>query len=249
MADLLLIYSGELFRRFMDALSEKERNPESAVVTAATCVFKGARACQSSIPLKELCAELDVDKSSISKINKKMQELKSAGKLTMPLVDKGNKSNRRTTVEIFAERYANKLKLGANVIHNLKIISRRVAEKNAFPGKQPTTIAAVCIYLACMKHGNEREKTSCREIANVSLVSEATINSVFSEHIRSIHGNYYKPPRSCPKCKKDKPQNRSMLQWWNHIRHIHPHACDYCCLEFTRKQQLKEHLQSYHHCL
>ena len=149
----------------------------------ATCVYIAAKQCRCDRPLKELCEEFGVDRSSVRKIHTEIHKLKSADKLTMPVVNKGKGMIRKTTAEIFAERYANELKLGVDVIKNLKKISRKIMEKGLLSGKQPSTIGAACVYLACTVHGDERQRRSYKEISAVSRVSEHTIASAFKKNL------------------------------------------------------------------
>merc|ERR1719397_284038 len=163
--------------------TKKEMKGRKAIVMVATCVYIAAKQCHCDRPLKELCEEFGVDRASVRKIHTEIHKLKSADKLSMPVVNKGKGLIHKSTAEIFAERYANELKLSVNTIKHLKKISRKVMEKGLLSGKQPATIGAACVVLACAVNGDEAERRSYKEISAVSKVSEHTISSAFKKHL------------------------------------------------------------------
>merc|ERR1719242_9404 len=173
-------FSGELFK---ELTTKKEMKHKRSIVMVATCIYIGAKQCNCDRPLKELCEEFGVDRSSVRKIHTEIHKLKSADKLTMPVVNRGKGLIRKTTAEIFAERYARELSLNANTIKHLKKISRKVMEKSLLSGKQPKTIGAACVALACAVNGDENERRSYKEISAVSSVSEHTIQNAFKKHL------------------------------------------------------------------
>lgn len=177
---LLYENKGELFK---ELVSKKEMRGKRSIVMVATCVYIGAKQCHCDRPLKELCEEFGVDRSSVRKIHTEIHKLKSSDDLVMPVINKGKGMIRKTTAEIFAERYANELKLNVNTIKNLKKISRKVMQKGLLSGKQPSTIGAACVYLTCTVNGDERERRSYKEISAVSRVSEHTISNSFKKHL------------------------------------------------------------------
>jgi len=173
-------FAGELFK---ELISKKEMKGKKAIVMIATCVYIAAKQCHCDRPLKELCEEFGVDRSSVRKIHTEVHKLKSADKLTMPVVNRGTGMIRKTTAEIFAERYAHELHLSVETIRNLKKISRKIMERGLLAGKQPATIGATCVYLACVVHADEKERRSYKEISAVSRVSEHTIANSFKKHL------------------------------------------------------------------
>jgi len=173
-------FSGELFK---ELTLKKEMKGKRAIVMVATCVYIGAKQCHCDRPLKELCEEFGVDRNSVRKIHTEIHKLKSADQLTMPVVNRGKGLIRKTTAEIFAERYAKELKLTAHTLKHLKKISRRVMEKGLLSGKQPATIGAACVALTCAVNGDAAERRSYKEISAVAKVSEHTISSAFKKHL------------------------------------------------------------------
>lgn len=173
-------YLGELFK---ELCSKKEMKGKKALVMVATCVYIAAKQCHCDRPLKELCEEFGVDRSSVRKIHTEIHKLKSSEKLIMPVISKGKGMIRKTTAEIFAERYAHELKLNTNTIKYLKKISRKIMEKGLLAGKQPATIGAAAVYLACVVNGDESQRRSYKEISAVSRVSENTISNAFKKHL------------------------------------------------------------------
>ena len=154
-----------------------------AIVMVATCVYIAAKQCHCDRPLKELCEEFSVDRQSVRKIHTEIHKLKSSDQLTLPVINKGKGMIRKTTAEIFAERYANELRLAANTIKNLKKISRKVMQKGLLSGKQPATIGAACVYLTCVVNADETQRRSFKEISAVSRVSDSTISNAFKKHL------------------------------------------------------------------
>lgn len=124
-----------------------------------------------------------MDRSSVRKIHTEIHKLKSSQNLKMPVVKKGKGMIRKSTAEIFAERFANQLRLNANTIKNLKKISRKIAEKALLAGKQPATIGAVCVYLTCAVNGDVSQRRTYKEVSSVSRVSEFTIKNSFKKHV------------------------------------------------------------------
>eukprot|EP01084_Bolivina_argentea_P302588 522324_1 len=173
-------FSGELFK---ELTTKKEMKGKKGLVMVATCVYIAAKQCHCDRPLKELCEEFGVDRSSVRKIHTEIHKLKSSEKLTMPVINKGKGMIRKTTAEIFAERYAHELKLSNETIKNLKKISRKVMQKGLLAGKQPATIGAASVYLACIVNSNESQRRSYKEISAVSRVSENTISNAFKKHL------------------------------------------------------------------
>ena len=172
--------TGELFK---ELTTKKEMKGKRSIVMVATCVYIAAKQCHCDRPLKELCEEFGVDRSSVRKIHTEIHKLKSAEKLTMPVIKKGKGLIRKTTAEIFAQRYANQLKLNANTIKYLKKISRKIMEKGLLAGKQPATIGAACVYLTCTVNGDVSQRRSYKEVSSVSRVSEHTIKNAFKKHL------------------------------------------------------------------
>lgn len=173
-------FSGELMK---ELTTKKEMKGRKAIVMVATCVYIAAKQCHCDRPLKELCEEFGVDRASVRKIHTEIHKLKAADNLSMPVVNRGKGMIRKSTAEIFAERYANDLKLSVNTIKNMKKISRKVIEKGLLSGKQPATIGAACVYLACTVNGDEGERRSYKEISAVSRVSEHTIANSFKKNL------------------------------------------------------------------
>jgi len=173
-------FAGELMK---ELTSKKEMKGRKTTVMVATCVYIAAKQCHCDRPLKELCEEFGVDRASVRKIHTEIHKLKSADKLSMPVVNRGKGMIRKSTAEIFAERYANELKLSVNTIKNMKKISRKVVEKGLLSGKKPATIGAACVYLACAVNGDEGERRSYKEISAVSRVSEHTIANAFKKNL------------------------------------------------------------------
>ncbi len=147
----------------------------------ATCVYIAARRCHCDRPLKDLCIEFGVARAAVRKIHTEIHKLKSAGKLAMPVMNKGKGLIHRSTAEIFAERFANELRLNAEAVKNLRKISRKVMEMSLLSGKQPATIGAACVVLACAVNGDEAQRRSYKEISAVAKVSEHTISSAFKK--------------------------------------------------------------------
>merc|ERR1719410_3219020 len=162
-------FAGELFK---ELTTKKEMKGKRSIVMVATCVYIAAKQCHCDRPLKELCEEFGVDRSSVRKIHTEIHKLKSAEKLKLPVINKGKGMIRKSTAEIFAERYANELKLSVNTIKFLKKISRKVMEKGLLAGKQPATIGAACVYLTCTVNGDVSQRRSFKEVSSVSRVSE-----------------------------------------------------------------------------
>merc|ERR1719334_1758123 len=155
-------FAGELMK---ELTTKKEMKGRKTIVMVATCVYIAAKQCHCDLPLKILCEEFVVDRASVRKIYTEFHKLKSADKLSMPVVNRGKGMIRKSTAEIFAERYANELKLSVNTIKNMKKISRKVVEKGLLSGKKPATIGAACVYLACAVNGDEGERRSYKEIS------------------------------------------------------------------------------------
>eukprot|EP01084_Bolivina_argentea_P044423 81734_1 len=172
-------FAGELFK---ELLGKKEMQGKKAIVMITACVYIAAKHCHCDRPLKELCQEFEVDRTSVRKIHTEIHKLKSADKLTLPQ-NKGKGMIRQTTAEIYAQRYANQLKLNVDTIKNLKKIARKIIEKDLLLGKQPATVAAVAVYLTCVVSVDELERRSYKEISAVSRVSEHTISNVFKKHV------------------------------------------------------------------
>eukprot|EP00483_Globobulimina_turgida_P000941 UN00943 len=101
-------FAGELFK---ELITKKEMRGKKTIVMVATCVYIAAKQCHCDRPLKEVCEEFGVDRSSVRKIHTEIHKLKSAEKLSLPVVNKGKGMIRKSTAEIFAERFANQLKL------------------------------------------------------------------------------------------------------------------------------------------
>eukprot|EP01083_Nonionella_stella_P274198 930651_1 len=173
-------FAGELFK---ELTSKKEMKGKKAIVMVATCVYIAAKQCHCDRPLKELCEEFGVDRASVRKIHTEIHKLKSAEKLSLPVINKGKGMIRKTTAEIFSQRFANQLKLNVNTIKNLKKIARKIMEKGLLSGKQPATIGAAAVYLTCVVSGDESERRSYKEISAVSRVSEHTISNAFKKHL------------------------------------------------------------------
>jgi len=173
-------FAGELMK---ELTTKKEMKGRKAIVMVATCVYIAAKQCHCDRPLKELCEEFGVDRTSVRKIHTEIHKLKSADKLSMPVVNRGKGMIRKSTAEIFAERYANELKLGVRTVKNLKKISRKIIEKGLLSGKKPATIGAACVYLACTVNADEAERRSYKEISAVSRVSEHTISNAFKKNL------------------------------------------------------------------
>merc|ERR1712176_470997 len=169
-------FAGELMK---ELISKKEMKGRKGIVMVATCVYIAAKHCHCDRPLKELCEEFSVDRTSVKKIHTEIHKLKAADNLSMPVVHRGKGMIRKSTAEIFAERYANELRLSVKTIKNMKKISRKFIELGLLSGKKPATIGAARVYLACKVNGEESERRSYKEISAVARVSEHTIANAY----------------------------------------------------------------------
>ena len=66
--------------------------------------------------------------------------MRAADKLIMPVLRKAKTRIRKSTAEIFAERFARELKLSADTIKNVQIISRNVVKEGLLDERKPATV-------------------------------------------------------------------------------------------------------------
>lgn len=78
----------------------------------------------------------------------------------------------------FIDRFCSKLNINLDDIENIKLIAKN-AEKNNLVGQNtPPSIASGCIYLYCV---NNKLSISKKDISDVCLISEVTINKCYKK--------------------------------------------------------------------
>ena len=172
--------TGELFK---ELILKKQINGKKAIVLIACCVYIAAKQYRCDRPLKELCKEFGVDSKSVRRVHSGICKLRATEKITFPVIKQGQGLIRKSTAEMFAVKYAYELKLTNDTIKNLQKISRKIIEKGLLAGKDPSTIAAAAIYLACIVNEDESQKRSYKEISSVARMSEFTISNAFKKHL------------------------------------------------------------------
>ncbi|ETO31592.1 general transcription factor IIB-like protein, partial [Reticulomyxa filosa] len=171
--------AGELFKIISEL---KEFKGKQFTPKVACCVYIAAKQCRCDRPLKELCQEFQTTTADVKKVHTEIKKQQAAGRIVMPKASRT--FNRESTAEIYALRYCNELKLPFHTVgRNIQEIVKNIEKFGLLSGKQPTTIAAVAVYLGSAVLDEEKLNKSFKDISSVSSVTETTIQNA----LRPLH--------------------------------------------------------------
>ncbi|KAJ2851172.1 transcription initiation factor IIB [Coemansia brasiliensis] len=150
----------QLYKKAIKEQLLRKRDHDAAI---AVCMLYAFRIDGASRTFREICKMTRV----------KMQEMVRVHKL---LRDKFSVDTTSTTSKDLIERLCSKLDLGNDVRKAADSLNATAMELPDISGKNPTTIASACIYMAAINAGCRK---STKDIAHVSGVAETTIRQTY----------------------------------------------------------------------
>ncbi len=159
--------AAHLYRR---ALEQKMTRGRSLEGVMAACIYVACRFRSIPLTLKEVSVHSHLDRKQLAQSSRM-------------LVRKLELQVPTPRASDYIPRFAEALKLDNQVIlRSLQIISD-ARRKMISSGKAPTSIAASCLYIACILEGVVRTQ---REISKVTGVTEVTIRNRYKEIINRL---------------------------------------------------------------
>jgi len=156
--------------RFKEVYESKCLRNRSVPAIAAACIFIACREEQVPRSFKEICEISRVPKNDIGKYFKII--IKSLPSLA---------ANRRPdagTSENFMARFCSELELERPTRMCAEYISKRAKELDLAPGRNPLTIAAASLYMACLA-SEAREQRTLQEVCKTCGIAEGTAKNCY----------------------------------------------------------------------
>lgn len=185
----------EVYKQIDDSREMKGRKNQSII--GATIYI----ACKlEDVPrtLKELCKEMEVTKSEVSKVYMRIQKLSKTSKISLrkkkrPHPDDDSTQSRSKSAK-FIVRFGKTLKCPNPVINAAEHVCHKVDEMALCSGKTPSAIAAAALFLCIEVH--PKFHRSIDEIAFSCQVGEVALRHSFEKMNRHI--NDILPKDFCP---------------------------------------------------
>lgn len=152
-------------------------------------MYLACKMCAQQRPFTDICGQFGVDQKTVRKLFSEIQRLEAAKKLNlakhrqkvMNSQRSHNRDAKQSTVVVYAVRYASKLQCSKRMNKHLRKIVEG-AEKflaSSKNNRQPTSLAAACVYLACAVQSDAKDRRSYKEISAATNVSVSTIQNVY----------------------------------------------------------------------
>ena len=150
----------------------------------AACVFNACKECNVPRSANELAEMFEIDQKIMTRGIKKYIEIMRLSKR-----DKSRIVNMKSIdINDFIERFSHKLNLNHNDISSINKIVQKCFEFKIDNDNTPPAMAAGCIYLYVKLNNSSISK---KEIANVSKISEVTINKCYKKLSENENINLY----------------------------------------------------------
>jgi transcription initiation factor TFIIB len=106
---------------------------------------------------------------------------KSIGRCFLSLSSQLDVKLQAASASQYIVRFASALQLPALLSNAAREVVTEVEAKSMSTGRNPISIAAAALYLACMASADEEDRRSLTQMSKVALVSENVIRSVYTE--------------------------------------------------------------------
>ena len=137
----------------------------------AACIYFACKTCNVSRSSKEIADMFNIKISILTKGCKNFQDI-------LNMSENKNRINKADSIipTDFIDRFCNRLSLLDKDILNIKKIAKKIHSLNLISDIRPDSFASGCILLYCY---NKNLNINKKQIANISKISEVTINKCF----------------------------------------------------------------------
>ena len=170
-------------------------------------MYLACKMCGHPRPFKEICGEFGVDHKTVRKLHSEIQRLEAGKKLNlakhrqrvMNSQRSHNRDGKQSTIEVYALRYASKLQCEKKMNKHLKkIVEMALKLSKDKTSRQPTSLAAACVFLACAVRSEQKYIRSYKEVSAATGVSLSEIQKVYRsdlypKRIKLIPKDYVDP--------------------------------------------------------
>ena len=139
----------------------------------AACIYFACKTCNVSSSSKEIADMFNIKISILTKGCKNFQDI-------LNMSENKNRINKADSIipTDFIDRFCNRLSLLDKDILNIKKIAKKIHSLNLISDIRPDSFASGCILLYCY---NKNLNINKKQIANISKISEVTINKCFKK--------------------------------------------------------------------
>ena len=139
----------------------------------AACIYFACKTCNVSRSSKEIADMFNIKISILTKGCKNFQDI-------LNMSENKNRINKADSIipTDFIDRFCNRLSLLDKDILNIKKIAKKIHSLNLISDIRPDSFASGCILLYCY---NKNLNINKKQIANISKISEVTINKCFKK--------------------------------------------------------------------
>ena len=139
----------------------------------AACIYFACKTCNVSRSSKEIADMFNIKISILTKGCKNFQDI-------LNMSENKNRINKADSIipTDFIDRFCNRLSLLDKDILNIKKIAKKIHSLNLISDNRPDSFASGCILLYCY---NKNLNINKKQIANISKISEVTINKCFKK--------------------------------------------------------------------
>ena len=151
--------------------NEKKLKGRSLDYIIASVIYVACRNGGIPRPLAEIAKSLDLDKKAVSKCFNSIKNI---------IIDNTDNQISQNVAGLVGS-YCNKMELPVNVKDVAVEISDLICKKEVIAGRNPSTIAAVCILIASKL---TEYRTNKKEIAEKTTTTENTISNAYQELLK-----------------------------------------------------------------